>query len=281
MVTEPETIEVAHEAGVNFFLLSADMHWPDYEATRRGLASLFRRGGGVRDEVVVAVVSYVAQPEFCHAPFQEVIDAVPGLGRIDLTVAGASSRSTFFAQATEYARHEGIGARAFGATFHDRAFAAYAVGRSLVDVGFVRYNPIHRGAERDVFPRVVARGPTLLYNFNSVRGRPSAEQYARLGLSGDHWRPGPTDYYRFALAQPELDGVLCALSTPAHVRSLAETMCGDVLTEEESRYLRQLADLSARGERIASAANSSIARKDPGATSFVDPARFAIDLRQR
>ena len=54
----------------NFFFLSADMHWSLYEPLRRGLAALLARGGGIRDDIVVAGVSYVGQPEFCVAPSQ-------------------------------------------------------------------------------------------------------------------------------------------------------------------------------------------------------------------
>ena len=34
MVALPETIGAAFDAGINFFFVSADMHWPLYEATR-------------------------------------------------------------------------------------------------------------------------------------------------------------------------------------------------------------------------------------------------------
>src|SRR4051812_39900076 len=46
MVGEPATVPAAFDAGVNFFFVTADMHWPLYEMTRRGLADLLARGGG-------------------------------------------------------------------------------------------------------------------------------------------------------------------------------------------------------------------------------------------
>src|SRR5262249_12510537 len=90
MTDDPNVIPAAFDAGINFFFVTADMHWPIYEATRRGLQMLFARGGGVRDDVVVGAVSYVTQPVFCHAPFAEVIDAIPGLGHLDLTIIGGA-----------------------------------------------------------------------------------------------------------------------------------------------------------------------------------------------
>src|SRR6059058_6236261 len=56
IVGDPKTVPAAFDAGINFFFVTADMHWPLYEPTRRGLADLLARGPGTRDRVVVAGV---------------------------------------------------------------------------------------------------------------------------------------------------------------------------------------------------------------------------------
>jgi hypothetical protein len=124
--------------------------------------------------------------------------------------------------------------------------AAQAVRERLVDIAFIRYNPVHRGAEKDVFPHVPARRRTLLYNFTSTYGFLRPEAYETLGLTSAYWQPKMTDYYRFALAQRALDGLLCAPRTPQAVASLARAMEAGPLTEEEHTYLRDLAHLSSR-----------------------------------
>ena len=91
MVAEPEIVSAAYRAGINFFFLSADMHWPLYEPLRQGLRALFRASPRARKRVVVAVVSYVTQPEFCSMPFEEVLEAVPELGHVDVAVIGGSA----------------------------------------------------------------------------------------------------------------------------------------------------------------------------------------------
>src|SRR5262245_7779800 len=68
-VEDPDTISTAFDLGINFFFLTADMHWREYDSTRRGLSDLLQRRGGVRDKIVVAVASYVTQPEFTYLPF--------------------------------------------------------------------------------------------------------------------------------------------------------------------------------------------------------------------
>src|SRR5581483_8130992 len=86
-----DTVLAAFDAGINFFFVSADLHWPLYEHLRRGLAQLLARGPAVRDEIVVGVVSYLEEPLFKYLQFQEVLDAIPGLKRVDLLIAGAVS----------------------------------------------------------------------------------------------------------------------------------------------------------------------------------------------
>ena len=247
IVSDPKTVPAAFDAGINFFFITADMHWPLYEPTRKGLEMLFKRGGGVRDRVVVGVVSYVTQPVFCHAPFTEVIQALPGLDRIDLTIIGGTYAADFMTRLDQYRFHRDSpripGVRATGASFHDRRAAAYAARHGMLDIAFSRYNVIHRGAEHDLFPFVDPKSPTLLYNFINTHGMLTPARYEQLALSPSHWRPKVTDYYRFVLARRELDGVLCALGTPRHVRDLARALEGGALTSEELAYIRDLADL--------------------------------------
>ena len=42
LVGDEDVVPAAFEAGINFFFISADMHWPVYEQTRRGLDMIKR-----------------------------------------------------------------------------------------------------------------------------------------------------------------------------------------------------------------------------------------------
>ncbi len=245
LVGNPRVVPEAFDAGINFFFVTADMHWPVYEALRRGLVMLFERGGGIRDEVVVALVSYVTQPEFCHTPFEEVLAMVPGLGRWDLSIAGGAYSGDLLGRLSRYRSHRSGGTSpALGATFHDRRAALLALNHDLVDIGFLRYNPLHRGAEEEVFPQLRSETSALLYNFKSTTGFLEEEVYASIGLSPEHWRPARTDYYRYALSRPEIDGLLCAFDEPHHVRDLADALAGGPLHDDQTAYLNDLAGLS-------------------------------------
>ena len=246
MVREPEAIVAAYDAGINFFFLSADMHWPVYAPARAGLEMLLARPG-VRDSLIIAGASYLTQPEFCWDPFVELRGEVKGLHRLDVLVIGGTYAADFLPRLDVYRQivADGrIGARAIGASFHDRATAAAAIENSLVDIAFARYSPVHPGARRDLFPRVSPTRTTPLFNFKSTLGAQSIAKWAAANLSDEHWHPTVTDFYRFALSRPEIDGLLCSPSTPQEVAALAAAMEEGPLDEEEETYLLDLAALA-------------------------------------
>jgi hypothetical protein len=244
----PEVVEAAFDAGINFFFLSADMHWPLYEAVRIGLGRLLERTS--RDNVVVAGAAYVTQPEFCTAPFDELIAAVPGLGGLDVLIAGGAYGTEIATRLEVFERHRAgayADCRAIGASFHDRRAAAEAMTAERLDLALIRFNPLHTGARRDVFPFIPTERHIRLYNFNSTVGCLSRDAQA-VSLDEDNWKPRPTDYYRYALTHPQLDGLLVALSTEHQVDALSAALAEGPLDAAECQYLETLAAALIRGE---------------------------------
>jgi hypothetical protein len=256
MVGDAAVVPAAFDAGINFFFVSADMHWPLYEQTRRGLVDLFARGGSVRDQVVVAGVCYPTQPEFCIAPFAELVEAVPGLKTIDVLLAGGAYGWEFDRRLPVYEEHRRdvfLGNRAIGASFHDRSAALEAVRQRQVDIAYVRFNPGHAGARRDVFPQLPPHPRPLLFGFKSTFGYAPPARMADFGLpAAEYWHPAITDHYRFALTPPEMDGLLVSFREPSEVSALVEALALGPLTEEEESYLIDVADVASGAARVAS-----------------------------
>jgi len=245
MIPDPAVVTAAFEAGINFFFISADMHWPLYEATRYGLMQLLASRPGIRDQIVVGLVSYATQPEFCSAPFREVIDTTPHLGHMDLAIAGGAYGYEIENRMAVYARHRArayLGTVSLGASFHDRAAVIPLFDRAAVDIGFVRYNPLFPKAATELLPRVRDDHP-LLFNFKSTSGWMPREQLLAVGVDDDCWHPHHTDYYRFALSQPAFDGILCSPPTVAAVRELSDAMARGPLDATDQQYLLDLAEL--------------------------------------
>lgn len=242
MTSNRETISAAFDAGINFFFCTADMHWPAYEQTRRGLKDLLARRPSMRNEIVVGAVSYVTYPSFSHTPFWELTKTLPALGHLDLTIAGGAVPAEFSRRREQYKLHRLLGTRAFGASFHLRPFAAEAIADRQVDIGFIRYNALHRGAATDLFPAVAKRHPTLMYAFKTSLP-PQEARFAECGLTASHWRPKHTDHYRYALSNDDLDGILFSPTEPGHIRDLADAIAAGPLSPNEHAYMGKLADL--------------------------------------
>jgi hypothetical protein len=242
----PETVEAAYEVGVNFFFLSSDLHWPLYEATRKGLANLLASGRAKRDDIVVAACSYVDQPLFGALQFHEVIDAIPGLKRVDVAIAGGvSNPASYYARLPslhvgKMSAYRGIAAT--GASFHDRQCALAAQNSNQLDIAYIRCNAAHPGARADIFPFLRRDRIGLTYNFKSLMFRVTEKELARVGLRGIE-PPHACDYYRFVLGSPELDGILCAPQSPAEVQQLAAALEKPPLSLQEEDYLIKLSAL--------------------------------------
>lgn len=248
ITADPAVIPAAFDAGVNFFFLTGDLHWPLYEGTRRGLEMLLARGPATRDAIVVAVVSYLEEPLFQHLQFHEVIQSVRGLNRVDVLVAGAVPHAESFNgryASMVRARQAGhAGARAIGATFHDRATALGSLNLNCLDLSLIRYNTGHPGARRDVFPYVRHDRSSLIYTFKSSFSLVRGQQFSGLGLSDGHWLPASTDYYRFVLSHPTVDGVLCSPMSPSEVRGLVDCLQQPPLGAGEQEYMMWLSAIA-------------------------------------
>lgn len=247
MTMSPETVIAAYEAGVNFFFVTGDLHWPMYDGIRKGLAKLLDGNPSRRDEVVVGVVSYLDNPLFAALQFHEVIGEVPGLQRVDLLIAGAvSSDQSFYPRVDAMARARAAGqngARAIGATFHQRSLAVVSEQYDMLDIRFIRYNSAHPGARRDLFPyfRPVRTSP--VFNFKSTMSQVTPQMFEALNLPKSYWVPDVCDYYRFVLTRPEIDGVLCSPMQPEEVQQLARALEKGPLTREEEEYMIWLSSL--------------------------------------
>lgn len=244
---EPDLICAAFDAGINFFFVSSDLHWPLYDTVRVGLDRLLARGGRIRERIVVAATSYVEEPQAAHQSYRELLAAMPRLGHLDVLVAGGLYAPGLVPHlhALEDALASGeFGAKAIGASFHDRRAAATAHAHELVDVVFSRYNPRHPGSELDLFPRLSSASRTLLFNFRSIDGHIDEATWPRLRLSPKHWRPREPDYYRFALSSQHMDGILGSLGTPRELAELKTALREGPLDEEGRTYLVQLARLA-------------------------------------
>lgn len=136
---------------------------------------------------------------------------------------------------------------------HHRALLPALLDDDLYSIWHVRYNAVHRGAEREVFPCLAGRDPAT---------RPGMVTYTttRWGdlCNPEKTPPGErtptgTDCYRFAISRPEVD--LC-LAGPDDVEQMKQALAAleqGPMDEEELAWMRRVGDhiyANARGASI-------------------------------
>lgn len=260
-ITKPEMVETAFELGVNFFFLTADMHWPLYEGLREGLRRLFANGVR-RDEVVIACTSYVTQPEFTWVPFLEASWEVEGMTGPDVIISGGSYESDVL----EGGRIKAFGHRvsnpeiyksnpfasprlaASGASFHSRIASIDAINDDILDIAFVRYNASHYGAKTDLFPLLKVDRKSLVYSFKSMDGYTPHPFIDSLG-DDELWKPSKSDQYRLVMSEPKLDGILCAVHTRDELLALELALSLPPFEEDDVEHMLELSRLYAESLR--------------------------------
>jgi len=223
-------MEAAFERGMNY------VYWTPRRTShlRETLKSHIKRR---REELVLAATTTVGYFGFnlrgaCERNLREL-----GTDYLDVFILGwlgvgaALTKGTI--EAAQKLKEEGK-IRALAASIHDRPRAGRLAEDSELELFMLRYNAAHPGAERDVFPQLEKRHPSVVAY--------TATSWRKLLKRPRGW-DGPVmtgpDCYRFCLSNPNVDVVLTG---PKTKQQLEENLAGlekGPLTEDESAWMRK------------------------------------------
>jgi len=220
-------VERALDRGMNYLYL-----------TRRGtleapLRSALRRDA---DKLVVATGTTVGWLGGSVRRSAERALKTLGVDRIDVFILSWLGVASAWTDGTQRElRHlkESGKVRALGVSIHDRERAGKLAEDSPLDLLMIRYNMAHPGAERDIFPHLAKRKPSVVA-YTATRWRKLLKRPS--GWTGQI--PTAGDCYRFCLSSPHVDVVLCG---PADGRQLDENLAAlekGPLTLEEDGWMR-------------------------------------------
>ena len=227
-------IEEAFERGINY-LYWGSIRQPEFA---RAMVNLARDH---RDELILTVQSYSKEPMSIEGEVEEALKS-SGLESFDFLLLGSrpSIPDDAYVEVFERLRQRGL-VRFMSLSSHNRPLIPtllddYRQGRSPYELLMFRYNAVHRGAEKDVFP-FVADGPRpLLATYTATR-------WGHL-LDASKMPPGERplsarDCYRYSLSQTAIDMVICG---PADGKQMSEALSalelGPLETEERDRIER-------------------------------------------
>jgi aryl-alcohol dehydrogenase-like predicted oxidoreductase len=127
-------------------------------------------------------------------------------------------------------------AKALAISIHDRQRAGRLAEDSPLDLLMIRYNAAHPGAERDIFPHLAKRQPSIVaYTATSWRKllkRPS-------GWAGAQGPMTAGDCYRFCLSSPHVDVTLTGPASGAQLDENLAAIERGPLTPDEDKWMRE------------------------------------------
>lgn len=273
-----EDVLYAFEHGINYFFFSSDLHHSSYQHSVQALKELCRCGSKVREQVVLATVTYINDPEKLPAILIDQFNELK-VDYIDIFHWGWVTDSTNMlpllksshklkgnsighqsirqmcqvtTEVNEELLRRGL-VRYVGASFHSRTQARTWM-RNL-DVLMLRYNIAHLGMEQDIVPFLYGdknRDPGIVV-FNSAHDKMGAFHIPPPGYATNQYVPSIPDCYRFALTNPYVDLVLTGPSNRKEIdQALAALEQGPLSVEEcllmkeyGAQYIDRISVLSA------------------------------------
>jgi len=222
-------VERAFDEGMNY------LYWGSYRrpAFGRALRNLARQ----RERMVLAVQSYSPFAAGITRSLERSLRRL-GFAYADVLLLGYRNRPIpeRIRAACCRLRERGL-VRHLAISTHNRALIPTMAADPDIEVFHVRYNAVHTGAERDVFPRLPAENPPGIIAFTATswkqllghRRIPSGERVPTAG-----------DCYRFVLSHPAVDVCMTGPATAEHVDHALAAIRRGPMDEDELAWMRRV-----------------------------------------
>jgi len=230
-------IEEAVEQGINY-LYWGSIRRPAFGRAIRNVARRNRAG------IVLTVQSY-SRVAALMAPSVEIALRRAGVEYFDFLLLGMWNQPPRQALVDAALRLRAQGkVRHLMLSTHNRPslqghFRDFEAGRSPFDVFMLRYNAVHRGAERDVFPHLPAQRPPGLIAYTATRWGHLLDPAK---MAPGQSPPLASDCYRFALSHPAVSLVLCGPANREQMQEAIRALDAGPLTADETARMRRIGD---------------------------------------
>jgi aryl-alcohol dehydrogenase-like predicted oxidoreductase len=122
---------------------------------------------------------------------------------------------------------------------HNRPSIALLSADPRFDIFHVRYNAVHRGAEREVFPQMLVRNPPGLVSFTATSWR---QLLGHKRIPAGEKIPTATDCYRFVLTQPAVNICMTGPKDSTQFEQALEALRRGPMGEDELAWMRRVGD---------------------------------------
>lgn len=279
----------AFDKGINYFFYSSDLHHHIYSSMSGGLRQLCGRSSTVREQVVLATVTYIKSQEMAVAALLDQFSEL-GIDYIDILFWGwigaadgpalhnclqispdlRGPNSVYqrtierMFGTSERLKKMGV-VRYIGASFHDLNLAQQCLDSPLLDVVMVRHNIAHRSAQPLVFNQLDIQNPARqgIVTFKSAGSHSGFLCDLPTGLAKGCWQPTVPDLYRYSLTQNCVDVCLTGLTDRSEIDAAIAGVQKGKLTPAEVDYLNIYGDLHSQKLKISEVASERLLYQVP------------------
>ncbi|MCC6858721.1 MAG: hypothetical protein IT158_09175 [Bryobacterales bacterium] len=223
-----EAVEHAVAGGVNY------LYWGSRrtEAFARALRNLAPQ----RDRLILVIQSYSPFGSLIGPSLERALRALR-FDHADILLLGMWNRPVpeRVVDACRRLRARGL-VRFLALSTHQRPLVPRMIASDF-DLFHLRYNAVHRGAERDVFPHLPRGNRPGIVSFTATSWR---QLLHHRRMPPDERVPTATDAYRFVLSEPAVDVCLTGPGSMAHVEQALEALRRGPMAPEELDWMRRV-----------------------------------------
>ncbi|MGA2736139.1 MAG: aldo/keto reductase [Bryobacteraceae bacterium] len=225
------TVEQAFDQGVNYF------YWGSLR--RNSFGDGLRALAPHRDRLLLVTQSYSRLASLIGPSLERALRAL----RFDYTDAlllglwnGAPPPRIL--DACRKLRERGL-VRYLAVSTHNRPLIARLATDPQFDIFHVRYNAVHRGAEREVFAQLPTQNPPGLVSFTATSWR---QLLTPKRMPPGEKLPTATDCYRFVLTQPAVNICMTGPSNASQFGHALNALTQGPMSDDELAWMRRVGD---------------------------------------
>jgi len=227
-------IESAFDRGINY-LYWGTVRQPEFA---KAIVNLSKQH---RDELILTIQSYSKDPGTIEEEVDEALKS-GGIENVDFLLLGNHMEvpDHAYVELLERMREKGK-VRFMSLSSHNRPMLPtlldqYNEGDSPYDLLMMRYNAVHRGAEKDVFPFVTAESHPTICAYTATRWTHLLDPEK---MPAGEAPVSARDCYRYSLSHPAVDMVLCGPANAEQMnQALAALERGPIEPDERERIER-------------------------------------------
>jgi predicted aldo/keto reductase-like oxidoreductase len=233
-----EAFEKAYAKGCNYFYLGSGRHRSDMKSAIKNLI-----GQGQRDKMVIAIQTYARLGFMTEFLFKNSLKSL-GIDYADVLILGwhNSTPPDMLLNFALKMKEQGL-CRFIGMSGHNRSLFSEITEKNIFDLFQIRYNPAHRGAEKECFP--------LFNKIEKPALKPGVVSYTatRWGqlLNAKHMPEGESplkasDCYRFSLSNTDVDICLCGPKNMDQMQTALTSLDLGPLDADEIKRIKSIGD---------------------------------------